>query len=60
MIIDENTIITLASVFTAAGIIIGGITAAFKWFQKQDKQSADIEELYKIHSGDMEKMQGLI
>lgn len=33
---------TVASVITAAGVIIGVIIAAFKWFLRQEKQDVDI------------------
>lgn len=33
---------TVASVITAAGVIIGVIIAAFKWLLRQEKQDVDI------------------
>lgn len=33
---------TVTSVITAAGVIIGVIIAAFKWFLRQEKQDVDI------------------
>lgn len=47
-----------AAAIVGAVLTIGGaIYAVFKWFQKQEKQSTDIEELKKLHIADIEETQ---
>lgn len=40
-----DTVITVASLFTAISVIVGGFIAAYKWFLKQGKQDRDILRL---------------
>lgn len=56
MYVDADTIIKIAAVLGAV-IAIG--TAAYgviKWFQKQEKQSVDIEELRKKQAQDIKEL----
>lgn len=40
-----NIIITIASIITALGVIIGFILNAHKWYLKQEKQDVDIKAI---------------
>ena len=40
--ISADTIITIAAVITALGVIFGVIFAIYKWYLKQEKQDKDI------------------
>ncbi len=40
-----QTIITIASVFTALGVIFGMIFAVYRWYLKQEKQDRDIKAI---------------
>ena len=44
---------TIAALITSSGVIFGGILAVVKWFQKQDKQTTDIESLRHQHEQDI-------
>lgn len=41
----ESTIITIASVITALGVIFGVIFAVYRWYLKQEKQDEDIKAI---------------
>ena len=41
----ETIIITVASVVTSVGVILGVLFAAFRWYLKQEKQDADIKTI---------------
>lgn len=41
----DNTIITIASVITALGVIFGVIFAVYRWYLKQEKQDEDIKAI---------------
>lgn len=41
----DSTIITIASVITALGVIFGVIFAVYRWYLKQEKQDEDIEAI---------------
>lgn len=41
----ESTIITVASVITALGVIFGVIFAVYRWYLKQEKQDEDIKAI---------------
>ncbi|MDD4291083.1 MAG: branched-chain amino acid ABC transporter permease [Clostridia bacterium] len=41
----SDTIITVAAVITALGVIFGVVFAVYKWFIKQEKQDKDIKEI---------------
>lgn len=45
MYIDHTTIITIASVLGAVTAIGIAVYKVFRWFQKQEEQTADIEQL---------------
>lgn len=57
MYVDADTIIKAAAVLTALIAIGTAVYAVIKWFQKQEKQTADIETLRKKQSDDMKEMQ---
>ena len=57
MYVDADTIIKAAAVLTAIIAIGTAVCAVIKWFQKQEKQTADIEALRKKQSDDMKEMQ---
>ncbi|MBD5480229.1 MAG: branched-chain amino acid ABC transporter permease [Lachnospiraceae bacterium] len=57
MYIDSSTIIAIAGVLGAL-ITIGTVGyKVIRWFQAQEKQTADIEELRKQEKKDIEDMQ---
>ena len=43
--ISADTIITIAAVITALGVIFGVIFAIYKWYLKQEKQDKDIAHI---------------
>ena len=43
--ISADTIITIAAVITAIGVIFGVIFAIYKWYLKQEKQDKDIAHI---------------
>lgn len=45
MTITTETIITIAAVITALGVIFGVIFAVYRWYLKQNKQDDDIKEI---------------
>ncbi|MBQ3006743.1 MAG: branched-chain amino acid ABC transporter permease [Clostridia bacterium] len=45
MFVDVETIIKLASLITALGILIGVFCKVHKWYLKQEQQDAEIERL---------------
>ena len=55
-----NAIITIASVITALGVIIGVILKIHNWYLKQDKQDKshekDIQALEKKHKEDITQL----
>lgn len=40
-----ETIITIASIITALGVILGLVFAVYKWYLKQEKQDNDIKAI---------------
>ena len=40
-----QTIITIASIITALGVIFGMIFAVYRWYLKQEKQDNDIKSI---------------
>lgn len=40
-----ETIITIASIITALGVILGVVFAVYKWYLKQEKQDKDIKAI---------------
>ena len=47
IVVNAETIQTIASVITALVIIFGAIFAAYRWYLKQNKQDEDIKALKK-------------
>lgn len=45
MFVDVETIIKLASIITALGILIGVFCKVHKWYLKQEQQDAEIKRL---------------
>lgn len=45
MTITTETIVTIAAVITALGVIFGVIFAVYRWYLKQNKQDDDIKEI---------------
>jgi len=45
-----NTIITVASLITALGVILGAVLSIHKWFLKQEKQDKDIRSIKEEQS----------
>lgn len=56
MYLNADTIIKIAAVLGAITAIITAVIAVVKWFQKQEKQSVDIEELRKKEAEDIQQM----
>ena len=48
-----DVLIESSKLITAIGVIAGVVIAVIKWFQKQDKQTKDIEDLKQLHLSDM-------
>lgn len=57
MYVDADVIIKAAAVLTAIIAIGTAAYAVIKWFQKQEKQTADIEALRKKQAEDTKAMQ---
>lgn len=64
MYIDTSTIIQVAAVFTAAGVLVGAIIAVYKLVENNKKQSQRIEDIMEeqtvICYGLKGALQGLI
>lgn len=57
MYVDADVIIKAAALLTAIVAIGTAAYAVIKWFQKQEKQTVDIEELRKKQAKDMQELQ---
>lgn len=55
--LTPQNIITAASVVTAAILLVQRFANGVRWFDKQEKQSTDIEELKRQHEADVEKLE---
>ena len=55
--VTAQNIITAGSVVTAAVLLIQRFAKGVRWFDKQEKQSADIKELKQQHEADVEKLE---
>ena len=53
MFISAQTLITVAGVLSAVGIIGGVIFKIFKWYLKQNKQDDEISKLRALHEEDI-------
>ena len=51
-----DLIIKIAALIGAVGAIVGAVVAVVVWFQKQNKQTADIAELRNQHSEDIKEI----
>ena len=51
--IDAQTIITFGAVVTAALLLVERFAKGVRWFDKQDQQCLDIEELKQKHNADV-------
>lgn len=56
MYLDWNTVIAAGGVVTALLAVGSAAAALIKWVLNQNKQSADITDLKKLHEQDMEKV----
>lgn len=52
--ITPQSIITAGSLLTAVMALIVALAKSVRWFDKQDQQSVDIDELREKHDTDME------
>mgnify|MGYP000942747552 CR=1 FL=1 len=41
----KTAIITIATIITALGIILGAVFSGYRWYLNQDKQDKDIKEI---------------
>lgn len=57
MTITIETILTIAKVIGALGVIAGVVIAVIRWLAKQEKQSVDIQELKEHHDTDLKTVQ---
>lgn len=57
MFVDADVIIKAAAVLGALIALGTAVYAVIKWFQKQEKQSTDIEDLRKKQAEDNQSMQ---
>lgn len=55
--ITAQTIITAGSVATATILLVQRFAKSVRWFDKQEKQSSDIEALKHQHEADVEKLE---
>ena len=55
MYVDANTIVLIGGVVTAVLAIGGVLVSEIKWLISQNKQSADIAELRRLHEIDMKE-----
>ena len=56
MQINAQTIITVAGVITALGVILGIILKWHSWYLRQNKQDDDLKSLKETHLADMRQM----
>lgn len=52
-----QNIITVVSFSTAVILVIQRFAKGVRWFDKQEKQSSDIEALKQLHAADVEKLE---
>lgn len=58
--VTPQTIITAGSVVTAAILLVQRFAKGVRWFDKQEKQSTDIEALHLKHDEDVEKLENKV
>ncbi|NBH72954.1 branched-chain amino acid ABC transporter permease [Clostridiaceae bacterium] len=63
MYVNAETILSAAALLGAVGAILGGLFAAYSWYQKQNKQDEDIkamkEEMCLLTYGVLACLKGL-
>ena len=57
MEISAETIIEVSKLAGAAGVIFGTVLCFVRWFDKQEKQSGDIQKLENMHNEDLKSVQ---
>lgn len=55
--LSPETIITAGGVLTASLLLIKNFAKIVRWFDKQDKQTPDIEQLKQKHEADVEMLE---
>ena len=55
--LTPQTIVTAGAVVTAALLLVQRFAKGVRWFDRQEKQSTDIEELKHQHEVDVEKLE---
>ena len=55
--ITPQTLVTVGGWVTAALLLIKRFANGVRWFDKQEKQSTDIEALRQLHNTDMQSME---
>lgn len=56
MYVDTQTIITMGSVITAIGVLLGVVFKVHKWYLRQEHQNDEIAALNKKHTQDMKRV----
>lgn len=56
MVITWQTIITIAGVLSAMGVIVGGLLKIHKWYLHQGEQDKTVEELKQHHDADLKRV----
>ena len=56
MYITVSTIITVASLLTALGVILGVVLKVHKWYLKQEEQSVEIAEIKNKEKEDIHRL----
>ena len=54
--VTPQTIITAGAIFTALGVLVGRFAKGVRWFDKQEKQSTDIEALREKEEQDIKAL----
>jgi wobble nucleotide-excising tRNase len=55
--LTAQTIVTAGAVVTAAILLVQRFAKGVRWFDKQEKQSSDLERLKTQHDADVEKLE---
>ena len=55
--LTAQNILTAGSVVTATVLLVQRFAKGVRWFDRQEKQSTDIEELKNQHDADVEKLE---
>lgn len=58
--LTPQTIVTAGAVVTAAVLLVQRFAKGVRWFDKQEKQSTDIEALQHKHDEDVEKLENKV